>query len=132
MAHTPESRRKAWAKMQQRRLDWLTTNGPCRICNSLDNLEVHHKDPSQKIHHCVWSWEETRMLAELAKCNPVCARCHQKEIHHRKPFSHGVFGYKRGCRCSVCVDARSEERSANRLRQWGTTSSKPPSNQRVT
>lgn len=48
----------------------------CLICGSFDELELHHRDPSQKIHHAIWSWSQTRRDVELAKCDVLCRTCH--------------------------------------------------------
>lgn len=66
---------KEWRK--KRRLDWITENGPCRECGSWERLEVDHIDPSAKLHHNIWSWSESRRLAELSKCQVLCHRCHR-------------------------------------------------------
>ena len=51
--------------------------GACEQCGSADRLEFHHRDPSAKTSHRIWSWSWPRMQAELAKCDLLCATCHQ-------------------------------------------------------
>lgn len=45
----------------------------------MDNLEVDHIDPDQKISHKVWSWAKPRRDAELAKCQVLCNKCHKNK-----------------------------------------------------
>lgn len=90
---------------RQRRDEWLAANGPCRQCGSWDDLEVDHIDPNEKTSHRVWSWSKEKRDAELAKCQPLCACCHQAKTSEmqRRPITHGTrSGYNRGCRCVEC------------------------------
>jgi hypothetical protein len=50
----------------------------CDTCNSGAALQLHHRDPSQKISHQIWSWSEARRNAELSKCVVLCGACHQQ------------------------------------------------------
>lgn len=109
MPHTPQSRAKALKKLHERRRRWLLANGPCVRCQSRTNLEVHHRDPAQKVEHRVWSWEETRRAVELAKCEVLCRRCHTLIHSENTPIEHGIKGYRRGCRCDACRMAKSEQ-----------------------
>ena len=131
MGHTPETRRRAYEKMLNRRKQWFESVGNCKICGSSERLEVHHRDPSVKVSHNVWSWEESRMLEELAKCDPLCNRCHLAET--KKYLSvehlHGTFGkYMRGCRCEDCTTANRKKVQNRRLLLWGSLSSRPKKN----
>lgn len=65
--------------MQERRRAWLKENGPCIDCHGWEELQVDHRDPSQKVSHRVWSWREDRRLKELAKCCARCLKCHKKK-----------------------------------------------------
>lgn len=65
--------------MKVRRETWFAENGPCVDCGSWDKLELDHVDPSTKENHAVWSWAESRRIAELAKCRPRCKPCHLKK-----------------------------------------------------
>lgn len=97
-----------------RRKAWLALNGPCRKCGSAERLEVHHKDPSAKVSHRVWSWKLERRNAELAKCEVLCKACHQEETRaqyrEKFPVIHGSRnrGYRRGCKCAECLRAARE------------------------
>lgn len=48
----------------------------CAQCGSTQNLELDHVDPSTKIHHAIWTWRESRRLAEASKCQALCHDCH--------------------------------------------------------
>jgi hypothetical protein len=122
MAHTPETRARAYAKMQDCRRQYLTQNGPCRHCGGADRLEVHHKDPALKISHRIWSWRKERREAELSKCEVLCSTCH--DVAHRPPIVHGtVKGYDRKCRCALCRAAQVGRVYAWRRKKYGNISS---------
>jgi len=81
----------------------------CEWCDSTDGLELHHRDPSQKVHHAIWSWGLERRLAEATKCYVLCRTCHQRahsearrvEALLRHPCG-TAQSYWRGCRCEAC------------------------------
>lgn len=111
---------RAWAA--RRRAEFFAGK-TCEWCDSSDDLHLHHRDPSQKESHSIWSWSETRRLAEIAKCVVLCAACHMRahgearrvEAELRSP--HGTIRrYWNGCRCESCRNARRdharEERAA--------------------
>lgn len=88
----PERQRKAQREwMARRKAQWIEENGPCASCGSSEDLQVDHIDPSKKISHACWSWSEQRRLAELAKCQVLCAPCHlRKSLRERaKGEAHG-------------------------------------------
>lgn len=116
MAHTPDSRWRALRKMNRIRDAWLTANGPCRSCGSAVDLEVHHRNPAEKVAHRVWTWAEPRRMAELAKCDVVCRACHIA-IHAEARKRHGIKRYKCGCRCDVCKEAKRMEYARAAMRE---------------
>ncbi len=100
--------------MRQRRAKWLAENGPCVRCGIADRLEVHHRDPAEKVTHSVWSWSEARRLAELAKCEVLCYNCHKVESSLQRAQQvaaneHGTLArYKTNkCRCTACCEANA-------------------------
>jgi hypothetical protein len=78
MPYADKEKQKEYQRIwyTRRRQQWIEENGPCKECGSKEKLEVHHKDPSKKISHNVWSWKEERRLKELAKCEVLCKPCH--------------------------------------------------------
>ena len=96
--------------LKKRRDAWFADNGPCIDCGSWEHLEVDHVDRDQKIDHKVWSWRESRRLAELSKCVVRCNTCHKKHTAEQcrelfsRPITHGtVSAYlKRKCKCDIC------------------------------
>jgi len=84
--------------LANRRAEWLAGKA-CVICGTTNDLEVHHRDRSEKATHRVWSWSQKRREAELAKCEVRCRRCHFED--------HGYHGspqrYASGCTCAVCL-----------------------------
>lgn len=122
MPYRDKDKQRAWqnAWMKKRRQVWIEENGPC-ACGSEVDLEIHHKDPTKKVTHRVWSWRQDRRLKELAKCIVECKQCHRGKHNEemRKPISHGTFtGYvNHKCRCSECTLANTEHARAWRSKQ---------------
>jgi hypothetical protein len=100
-----DKRRFDRERVKKRRDQWISLNGPCRLCGSVERLEVDHIDPDQKMSHRIWSWSKERRESELLKCQVLCKKCHvektAKDYNYKK---HGSNGYDRGCRCRVCTD----------------------------
>lgn len=110
--HTLETRARAWDKMKRLRDKWLHDNGPCQHCGSWVDLEMHHREPKDKISNSVWSWEEIRRNAELAKCEVLCKTCHRSVTTYQQWAGHGHIGtYKNGCRCLECRVVKAVENS---------------------
>jgi len=104
-----------WAK--NRREKWLLDNGPCVICGSWENLEVHHKDPTQKESHKIWTWCEERRLVELIKCEVRCSDCHND--------AHTKHGPEDTLWCSKCQQflpekafGKSSKKGQKRQYRW--------------
>ena len=78
MPYKDRARQRAYQRecCAGRRALWLAEHGPCVECSSNVNLQVHHRDPEQKVSHKVWSWAIERRNAELAKCEVRCLDCH--------------------------------------------------------
>jgi hypothetical protein len=69
-----EYQRRWW---NERRATAMASRGNrCEACGGLGPFEFHHRDPSQKLSHRIWSWAKTRLEAELAKCDMLCLPCH--------------------------------------------------------
>jgi hypothetical protein len=54
----------------------------CKRCGTDDPrvLDLHHRDPQQKVmavSQMVSRFSTQRLLAEIAKCDAVCANCHR-------------------------------------------------------
>lgn len=133
MGHTPETRARELEKRRLKRQEWLEAHGPCVICGSRDRLEIDHKDPATKDPRLksgtgMWSWTQERRDAELQKCQVLCHRHHVQKHTGTYPHGHRQT-YRNGCRCDACRSANAARMRAQRMRRWGTTSSKPPSPQ---
>ena len=108
-----ERYKKIKIRVQQRRQEWLSDNGPCVSCGTWDNLEIDHIDPSTKEYEINRIWTRTQELRdyELAKCQALCNTCHiaksTLEQKANKPTTHGSDKYYRDheCRCDICVSA---------------------------
>lgn len=87
----------------------------CEWCGSTEDLEFHHRDPSQKVAHKFRTWSRERAAVEIAKCIVLCSDCHHRghaearrvEAELRNP--HGTERrYRLGCKCAPCRSAHSE------------------------
>lgn len=90
-------RHRTWLKHRQRAFvlrrytelaEYKTTRG-CRLCGEDDArcLDFHHRNPSRKSFYISTSApgvSRVRRMAELKKCDVVCANCHRKL--HRKDY----------------------------------------------
>ncbi len=86
-----KARQKAWSirrvKDLRRQLDDYKAKQQCGRCGFADGraLQFHHRDSNDKVTEVTtavirgWSWK--RILAEIAKCDLICANCHQIEHH---------------------------------------------------
>ena len=104
-----------------KRAAWVRKfGGCCKRCGSTEKLQFDHIDATKKVSHRIWSWTDQRISEELLKCQLLCRTCHQaktnEEMGHGK---HGAAGYKRGCRCGVCVVAQRKRIYAWRERVGG-------------
>jgi len=100
----PNSR--AYEKVNIALRDTLKTICPCMDCGryydqlgGTQHLEFDHRDPIEKQAQATrrlrakddrgrsmrWDWHPDRVLEELAKCDLVCRKCHQKRTDSRKP-----------------------------------------------
>ena len=103
--------------ISSRRAAWLAGKS-CATCGATDNLEVDHIDPSKKVTHRVWSWSKDRRDAELAKCQVLCADCHDAKSLQENPPVHGTYKrYEKGCRCEACHSVALDKWRRKRLRQ---------------
>ena len=83
-------RKYGWQKRRRRELrkwwDEIKATKQCERCGESDPdcIQFHHRDPNEKdvtLSNAVGQgWPKERLLAELAKCDPLCANCHLK--HH--------------------------------------------------
>lgn len=127
MGYKDPIRQAAYQNMwiQRRRRAWIHAHGPCARCGSSRQLEVHHRNPTQKVTHRVWSWKEERREKELIKCQVVCHACHREAAALAKKPPHGTasrYESKRWrCRCLRCrkaaVAAVTERRRRRRQRE---------------
>lgn len=60
----------------ERRARWFADK-TCEWCQGSDQLELHHREPGEKVSHKLWSWSEQRRAAELEKCVVLCRPCHE-------------------------------------------------------
>lgn len=80
-----KERVKQWVRTRERRLrEWLNDlKGQYRCPCGEDRvpcLDFHHRtgDKTINIGHCIdRGWGKKRILAEIAKCDAICANCHR-------------------------------------------------------
>lgn len=94
--------------MRKRRAEYLA-DAVCAKCGSTEDIEIHHRDPAQKVSHRIWAWRPEQIVEELAKCDTLCARCHAQ--HHaalRRSPCGTHMSYRRGCRCEACKKGHAD------------------------
>lgn len=80
----------------------------CQRCPE-DNpvcLDFHHRDPAEKeisIYQAMRQrWSQEKVLAEIAKCDVLCANCHRKEHERRRQEeARRAAGLEIGCAGSI-------------------------------
>lgn len=119
MAWTRDDQNRAWRRWYRenakRKMGWqarrrdeirawwrdLKSTKRCEHCGESDPdcLQFHHRDPRAKeitLANAVGNaWSRERILAEVAKCDVLCANCHLK--HHwdaRRQKKVGVTGFE--------------------------------------
>lgn len=113
----PEARREYQRQWVAARREEFLRDKCCVICASTVNLELDHVDPNEKIDHKIWSWSESRRLAELEKCQVLCQVHHLEKTRAERaavPIPHGTDnGYvRRKCRCLSCTEAHRVTKQA--------------------
>ena len=109
----------SWSKprisQSQRRLNWLSTQGPCVRCGGFNNLEVDHIESRHKTNspQIKWGWPILRLTVELQKCQVLCRDCHYQKSAEEFGWAeerglHGYTRYKSGCRCDICRKSVAE------------------------
>lgn len=110
MATKEEQRAYQRKWLKKRRNAWLHQNGPCKKCDSPQQLHIDHINPKIKSNHRIWSWTQARRDDELKKCQVLCRDCHQQKTNSDNNFGlkHGTeSGYSYyGCRCRPRTDAK--------------------------
>jgi len=86
--------------------------GKCEECNSIENLEIDHKDPAKKSMDLskFWNLKWDLVEDELMKCQLLCESCHAfKSIHdhgnQEAKGDHGTLSSWRHCKCNLCREA---------------------------
>lgn len=114
MPYADKEQMKEYRRNYQRekRREWRVwvlkfLGGRCVVCGSEDALEIHHRDPSEKLFSLAQAWchRKDKQLAELAKCELRCRDHHHAA--HTGEYGHGEYArYGQGCRCEACKESR--------------------------
>jgi len=78
-------------KRARERREWLNSlkeGVPCHDCGNTYPpyvMDYDHRDPTQKVRGVtnMLMYSEANILAEIAKCDLVCANCHRIRTHGR-------------------------------------------------
>ena len=93
------------------RKKYFDENGPCALCGSTKQLELDHIDPSLKTGTSIWSWGDKKREKELENCQILCHVCHAEKTARERTARRLPCGtnasYGRGCRCTLCAEARN-------------------------
>lgn len=95
--------------------------GVCVECGASTDLQIDHRDPADKSFSLgrMWSVSKDRYLAELEKCQLLCAEHHlAKTLAERGQIpargTHGTLSSYRYCHCVVCREAMRVYNRGNR------------------
>jgi hypothetical protein len=89
----PRDRITATARLQHRKMDLVrkAKERPCTDCKisyPYYVMDLDHRPDEEKLFNLGYaarcSYE--RVIAEIAKCDPVCANCHRERTHKRKTY----------------------------------------------
>lgn len=101
------------AFVNKRKREWIESKGgKCVKCGSTRNLEVDHKDQSNKTFNPrdIWSRSEEVRKKELKDCQILCESCHEDKtaLQNSKNGEAAIIAcgtlekFDVGCRCFVC------------------------------
>jgi 5-methylcytosine-specific restriction endonuclease McrA len=89
--------------------------GKCAECDSIDRLELDHKERLSKAFELakIWCYKESLFWKELEKCQLLCFQCHRtKSILERglkiAKGTHGTLSASRYCKCDLCKNAKRD------------------------
>lgn len=116
---------KAW--IARRRFEYFKDKS-CSWCGSIEELELDHIDPDEKLFSPATLWgmsdANPNKIAELAKCQVLCCECHKTKTIEQMPVTHGFIPYEHGtrnsynrrnCRCGECRNWNIERVRKQRL-----------------
>lgn len=118
-----ESDRRRYYRRKQLMHEYL--GNQCTICGSVDDLEIDHKQKSEKSFALskIYNYKWETILPELNKCQLLCHKHHQdKNKIDNGEAVHGsltMYSHHR-CRCTLCRDTWSQWHS-NRKAVRGVT-----------
>lgn len=83
-----ETRRAACDRRREELKAWFAAYKATLSCGCGEHhpacIDFHHRDPKTKVAHVTdmvrFGWSKTKIEAEIAKCDVMCANCHRK--HH--------------------------------------------------
>lgn len=86
--------------------------GCCAICDSQNDLQFDHIDPSTKEYTVTQKWflPLEQWFLEIDKCQLLCEKHHlEKTSRESQTRTHGTISMYRWekCRCDLCVKANS-------------------------
>lgn len=104
-------------RYMRRRQELLSIIGEkCVACGSMDRIEFDHVDPASKEFALMGRWNRPleELLAEAAKCQPLCRTCHTEKSRAARTIPHGGgTSGRKGCKCQPC-----KGRKAEYMREW--------------
>ena len=92
-------------RRNNRRNAWIAANGPCQMCGATSDLEADHIDWRTKEHSVgdIWHRNSEIRRLELAKCQVLCADCHQKKSGKE------MSERRKGVKLTVPIESRPAE-----------------------
>ena len=98
--------------------------GACRVCQSVEDLEIDHINKADKTIplNKLWSIAEDRFWKEIEKCQILCKPCHEEKSikdmgRKRAKGKHGTVSSYRYCKCKECKAAKQKSNKENNMRR---------------
>lgn len=104
-------------RYHQRRAEIISLlGGVCTSCGSTDELEIDHKDPTEKefnLSRKLHTLSKEKLDEEVAKCQLLCDKCHNEKSVGEKGQTiargtHGTISSFRYCKCDLCREANNK------------------------
>lgn len=116
-------RKQKYQEARQRIVQQL--GGRCAHCGTDQALEIDHIDKAGKCFEVsvkCWCMSKERLAVEVAKCQLLCATCHEKKSikdlgNSPARGTHGTLSAARYCSCEACKTAKRDYMQAYRSKR---------------
>lgn len=80
----------------------------CVKCGSTSDIEFDHVDPSTKSFTVMqkWNFPMEVLISEIAKCQPLCSKCHKEKPLRTTELGTGVVSRENATVTATCAARR--------------------------